>query len=172
MTHVTCKLTAKNRDQLWNPTLGNRIWATFTFTLLVNCTIVLLVAVTTLLVVISPKFVVVVAAVVFRPVVEVVTMGGHERIARRFFVLTQPEQLMNGERRPMLVEFARRRGGGGLRRSMVRPGREPGRSVGVRRAKDGPSAETKPRRPGVPHRRLDGCSVLSQTCHSVATSDI
>ena len=23
MTHVTCRLTAKNRDRLWNPTLGN-----------------------------------------------------------------------------------------------------------------------------------------------------
>ena len=32
MTHVTCRLTAKNRDQLRNPTLGNRLWAT----LLVN----------------------------------------------------------------------------------------------------------------------------------------
>jgi len=31
MTHATCKLTAKNRDQLRNPTLGNRVWATFTF---------------------------------------------------------------------------------------------------------------------------------------------
>jgi len=31
MTCVTCRLTAKNRDQLWNPTLGNRVWATFTF---------------------------------------------------------------------------------------------------------------------------------------------
>ena len=31
MTHVTCRLTAKNRDQLRNPTLGNRAWATFTF---------------------------------------------------------------------------------------------------------------------------------------------
>jgi len=30
MTHVTCRLTAKNRDQLRNPTFGNRIWATFT----------------------------------------------------------------------------------------------------------------------------------------------
>ena len=29
MTHVTCRLTAKNRDQLRNPTLGNRVWATF-----------------------------------------------------------------------------------------------------------------------------------------------
>ena len=29
MTYVTCRLTAKNRDQLWNPTLGNRVWATF-----------------------------------------------------------------------------------------------------------------------------------------------
>jgi len=29
MTHVTCKLTAKNRDQLRNPTLGNRLWAAF-----------------------------------------------------------------------------------------------------------------------------------------------
>ena len=33
MTHVTCRLTAENRDWLWNPTLGNRVWATFTFTL-------------------------------------------------------------------------------------------------------------------------------------------
>jgi len=32
MTHVTCRLTAKNRDELRNPTLGNRVWATFTFT--------------------------------------------------------------------------------------------------------------------------------------------
>ena len=30
MTYVTCKLSAKNRDQLRNPTLGNRVWATFT----------------------------------------------------------------------------------------------------------------------------------------------
>ena len=29
MTHVTCRLTAKNRDQLRNPSLGNRVWATF-----------------------------------------------------------------------------------------------------------------------------------------------
>jgi len=32
MTHVTCRLTAKNRDQLRNPTLGgNRVWAIFFF---------------------------------------------------------------------------------------------------------------------------------------------
>ena len=31
MTHVTCRLTAKNRDQLRYPTLRNRVWATFTF---------------------------------------------------------------------------------------------------------------------------------------------
>ena len=31
MTDVTCRLTAKNRDQLRNPTLGNRVWASFTF---------------------------------------------------------------------------------------------------------------------------------------------
>jgi len=31
MTHVTCKLTAKNRDQLRNPTLGNRVWPTFLY---------------------------------------------------------------------------------------------------------------------------------------------
>ena len=31
MTHVTCRLTAKYRDQLRDPTLGNRVWATFTF---------------------------------------------------------------------------------------------------------------------------------------------
>jgi len=29
MTHVTCRLTAKNRDELRNPTLDNRVWATF-----------------------------------------------------------------------------------------------------------------------------------------------
>jgi len=32
MTHVTCWLTAKNRDLLRNPTLGNRVGDTFTFT--------------------------------------------------------------------------------------------------------------------------------------------
>jgi len=31
MTYVTCRLTAKNRDQLRNPTLGNQVWATCTF---------------------------------------------------------------------------------------------------------------------------------------------
>jgi len=34
MTHVTCRLTAKNRDQLRNPTLSNRVirvWATLTY---------------------------------------------------------------------------------------------------------------------------------------------
>jgi len=34
MTHVTCRLTAKNRDQLRNPTLGNRVRASFTFFIL------------------------------------------------------------------------------------------------------------------------------------------
>jgi len=29
MTHVTCRLTVKNWDQLRNPTLSNRVWATF-----------------------------------------------------------------------------------------------------------------------------------------------
>ena len=29
MTHVTCRLTAKDRDQLRSPTLGNQVWATF-----------------------------------------------------------------------------------------------------------------------------------------------
>ena len=29
MTHITCRLTAKNRDQLRNPRLGNRVWAAF-----------------------------------------------------------------------------------------------------------------------------------------------
>jgi len=32
MTHVTCRLTAKSRDQLRNATLGNRVRAAFTFT--------------------------------------------------------------------------------------------------------------------------------------------
>ena len=30
MTYVTCRLTAKYWDQLRNPTLGSRVWATFT----------------------------------------------------------------------------------------------------------------------------------------------
>ena len=34
MTHVTCRLTAKNREELQNRTLGNRVYATFTFYLL------------------------------------------------------------------------------------------------------------------------------------------
>jgi len=36
MTHATCKLTAKNWDQLRNPMIGNLVWATFTlpFTML------------------------------------------------------------------------------------------------------------------------------------------
>jgi len=29
MTHVTCRLTAKNLDQPRNTTLGNRVWASF-----------------------------------------------------------------------------------------------------------------------------------------------
>jgi len=29
--HITCRLTEKNRDQLRNPTHGNRVWASFTF---------------------------------------------------------------------------------------------------------------------------------------------
>ena len=29
MIHVTCRLSAKNQDQLRNPTLGNRVWAAF-----------------------------------------------------------------------------------------------------------------------------------------------
>jgi len=32
--HVTCRLTGKNKDQLWNPMLDNRVWATFTFFML------------------------------------------------------------------------------------------------------------------------------------------
>jgi len=34
MTHLICRLTAKNRDQLRNPTLGNRVWAYLYLTLL------------------------------------------------------------------------------------------------------------------------------------------
>ena len=31
MTYVTCRLTAKNRDELRNPTFGNQVWAAFSF---------------------------------------------------------------------------------------------------------------------------------------------
>ena len=37
MTHVTCRLTAENRDHLRNPTLGNRVRAIFTFLMSVVC---------------------------------------------------------------------------------------------------------------------------------------
>ena len=36
MIHVICRLTAKNRDQLWNPMLGNKYGLTF---LNVHCTV-------------------------------------------------------------------------------------------------------------------------------------
>jgi len=34
LTHDTCRLTAKNWDQLQNSTLGSRVWATFFTTIL------------------------------------------------------------------------------------------------------------------------------------------
>jgi len=39
MTHVTYGLTAKGRDQLRNPTLGNRVWATFILYFFTNVSI-------------------------------------------------------------------------------------------------------------------------------------
>jgi len=39
MTHVTCRLTAKNRDQLRNHTPGNRVWTTFFICWLQSATI-------------------------------------------------------------------------------------------------------------------------------------
>jgi len=33
VTRIICRLTAKNRDQLRNPMLSNRVWATFTFSM-------------------------------------------------------------------------------------------------------------------------------------------
>jgi len=38
MTHVTCRLTAKNRDQLQNQ-LGNRVWATFLHHVHLRCAV-------------------------------------------------------------------------------------------------------------------------------------
>jgi len=34
---IACRLTAKNRDQLRNATLGNRVWATFSFLRSTGC---------------------------------------------------------------------------------------------------------------------------------------
>jgi len=42
MTHVTCRLTAKNRDQLRNCTLGNRVLATFTFIIIIIIIIIII----------------------------------------------------------------------------------------------------------------------------------
>ena len=36
MTHATCRLTAKNRDQLRNPTRSSQVWAAFTFYIVVE----------------------------------------------------------------------------------------------------------------------------------------
>ena len=36
MTHATCRLTAKNRDQLRNPALGSRVSAASTFYIVVE----------------------------------------------------------------------------------------------------------------------------------------
>jgi len=36
MTYVTCRLTAKNRDQLRIHTLGSQLWAAFTFLIFGN----------------------------------------------------------------------------------------------------------------------------------------
>jgi len=41
MSHITCRLTAKNRYQLRNSTIGNRVWATFTFFALIKACSVL-----------------------------------------------------------------------------------------------------------------------------------
>ena len=41
MTHVICRLTAKNRDQIRNPMFGNQVWATFTFFTMAACMIML-----------------------------------------------------------------------------------------------------------------------------------
>ena len=37
--HDSHHLQAKNRDQLRNPTLGNRVWATFTFYLYLSAVV-------------------------------------------------------------------------------------------------------------------------------------
>jgi len=42
MTHVTCRLTAKNQDKLRNHTLGNRVWDTITFTFTVIIIIIII----------------------------------------------------------------------------------------------------------------------------------
>jgi len=36
MTYVTCRLAAKNRDQLRNPTLSNRVWAIYLYLFIVQ----------------------------------------------------------------------------------------------------------------------------------------
>ena len=55
MTHVTRRLTAKNRDQLRNPTLGNRVWATFTFSCASRLRQFILMASSVLVVLLSSK---------------------------------------------------------------------------------------------------------------------
>ena len=43
MTHITCRLTAKNWDQLRNPTLCNRVWATFTFYIVIDVIVIVVI---------------------------------------------------------------------------------------------------------------------------------
>ena len=96
----------------------------------------------------------------------VVPMGRHQRYVarwRRLLVLSEPEQLLDGERRSMLVELARRRGRRRRRRSLMKAGRQPERAVQVGRAEERPGAEAERRRAGVHHRRR--FHVLRQAGH-------
>jgi len=43
VTHITCRLTAKNWDQLRNPTLCNRVWATFTFYIVIDVIVIVVI---------------------------------------------------------------------------------------------------------------------------------
>jgi len=97
-------------------------------------------------------------------------MGRQERIVRRFLVVSQSEQLLDCERRSMLVELAaarrrRRRGRRCRRRTLVIAGQHPERSVEVPRAEDGPGTEAERRRAGLRHDRLHSGRMLRQTCH-------
>ena len=97
-------------------------------------------------------------------------MGRKQRVVGLLLVLTESKQLLDGERRPMLVEFAaarrwRRRRRRRRRRALVMRRRQPEWPVQVGRSQDGPGTEAKRRRAGVRHRGLQSGNIVRQTRH-------
>ena len=104
-------------------------------------------------------------------------MGRKLPIVGLFLVGSETQQLLDGKRRPMLVELAAHRrwwsrDGRRRCRSMVVGGREAQWSIEVGRDEDRSGTETERRRSSESHRRLDGGSVLRQTSHRLPSLSV